>query len=81
MTSRSPGYLTGSEDYFSHVRCSPIPSNRSQSRCALDLRDGEEVATGYQGRYSTELFTERVVNIISKQDPRKVMHSHTCLWM
>ncbi|KAG7259316.1 hypothetical protein CRUP_000795, partial [Coryphaenoides rupestris] len=67
------GYLMGSEDYFSHERCFPIPipSNQSQSRCALDLRDGEEVATGYQGRYSTELFTERVVNIISKQDPRK----------
>ncbi|XP_030209852.1 arylsulfatase B [Gadus morhua] len=63
------GYLTGSEDYFSHVRCHPLPSKLT--RCALDLRDGEEIATGYEGQYSTELLTEKVVKIISNQDPRK----------
>ncbi|CAL8320250.1 unnamed protein product [Lota lota] len=63
------GYLTGSEDYFSHVRCHPLPSKLN--RCALDLRDGEEVATGYKGQYSTELLTKRVVNLISQHDPRK----------
>ena len=68
------GYLTGSEDYFSHVRCQPLPSKLS--RCALDLRDGEEVATGYEGQYSTELLTEKVVKLISNQDPRKVKPPH-----
>ena len=74
LTSPPPGYLTGSEDYFSHVRCQPLPSKLS--RCALDLRDGEEVATGYEGQYSTELLTEKVVELISNQDPRKVRPTH-----
>ncbi|KAM4635443.1 arylsulfatase B isoform 2-T3 [Polymixia lowei] len=72
------GYLTGSEDYFSHVRCSPI-SVLNLTRCALDLREGEEVATGYKGAYSTELFTNRVVNIIAKQDPRKPFFLYVAL--
>ncbi|KAK0140889.1 Arylsulfatase B [Merluccius polli] len=63
------GYLTGSEDYYSHVRC--VQTTSECNRCALDLRDGEEVATGYEGQYSTELFTKRVVNIISKQNRSK----------
>ena len=75
MTFPPQGYLTGSEDYFSHVRCHPLPSKLT--RCALDLRDGEEIATGYEGQYSTELLTEKVVKIISNQDPRKVMPSYS----
>ncbi|KAM6975915.1 arylsulfatase B-like [Tautogolabrus adspersus] len=61
------GYLTGSEDYNTHIRCSGIPS-RDLNRCALDLRDGEEVATGYEGVYSTELFSKKAIKVIEKHD-------------
>ncbi|XP_071757832.2 arylsulfatase B [Centroberyx gerrardi] len=72
------GYLTGSEDYFTHVRCSPVPP-LNKTRCALDLRDGEEVATEYKGVYSTELLAERAVGIIAKQDPAKPLFLYVAL--
>lgn len=72
------GYLTGSEDYFSHVRCHPIHS-LNLTRCALDLRDGEEVATGYKGLYSTELFTQRATSIIAKHDSAKPLFLYVAM--
>lgn len=73
------GYLTGSEDYFTHFRCYQSPS-LNLSRCALDLRDGEEVASGYKGVYSTELLSQRAISIIERHNSQKVTHnisSHT----
>ncbi|XP_055792033.1 arylsulfatase B [Salvelinus fontinalis] len=72
------GYLTGSEDYFSHQRCSHVPL-LNVTRCALDLREGEEVATGYTGTYSTQLFTDRVTSIIAKHNSKKPLFLYVAL--
>lgn len=65
------GYLLGSEDYYSHDRCVLIKA-KNITRCALDFRDGEEVATGFKNMYSTNLFTERAIDLIANHKTEKV---------
>ncbi|XP_065512545.1 arylsulfatase B [Caloenas nicobarica] len=64
------GYLLGSEDYYSHDRCVFIKA-KNITRCALDFRDGEEVATGFKNMYSTNLFTERAIDLIANHKTEK----------
>ncbi|KAE8285349.1 Arylsulfatase B [Larimichthys crocea] len=72
------GYLTGSEDYYSHVRCYHInPLNLTH--CGLDLREGEEVATEYKGLYSTELFSQRATSLIEKHNSTKPLFLYVAL--
>ncbi|KAM9840927.1 arylsulfatase B [Aulostomus maculatus] len=72
------GYLTGSEDYYSHVRCIRNAA-LNLSRCALDLRDGEEVASGYKGEYSTELLSQKAADIIAAHNPAKPLFLYVAL--
>ncbi|KAE8636110.1 hypothetical protein XENTR_v10002846 [Xenopus tropicalis] len=64
------GYWTGGEDYYSHERCYLI-TTLNITRCALDFRDGEVPATDYQMKYSTHLFTDRAVDLITNHNPEK----------
>jgi len=56
------GYLQGAETYYSH-NCS------EEGHAGLDLWDGEDLVWTEDGHYSTELFTEKVENVINKHDP------------
>ncbi|CAJ1070448.1 arylsulfatase B-like [Xyrichtys novacula] len=64
------GYLTGSEDYYTHEHCAQIPGEKL-TRCALDLRDGEEVASNYTGVYSTHLFSQKAIEMVAQRAPAK----------
>ena len=58
------GYLTGSEEYFTHERC-------FGEFCGMDLRENTKPARAV-GIYSTHLFTDRVTNIIKSHSTNNV---------
>jgi hypothetical protein len=61
------GFLTGHMDYFTHIAS-------HQKYHGYDLREDLEPAdvNKYNGRYSTHMFTERVVEILQKHNKTQV---------
>ncbi|XP_068608597.1 arylsulfatase B-like [Brachionichthys hirsutus] len=72
------GYLTGSEDYYTHQRCNGV-RGQTVMTCALDLQDGEEAAANYSGVYSTELFTQKTVSIIESHESTQPLFLYVAL--
>ncbi|XP_030622391.1 arylsulfatase I [Chanos chanos] len=57
------GSLTGSVDYYTYDSCD------GPGVCGYDLHEGERVAWGQGGKYSTHLYTQRVRKILASHDP------------
>ncbi|CAD5116253.1 DgyrCDS5161 [Dimorphilus gyrociliatus] len=57
------GYLTGSEDYYTHKRCGGTPPS-NDFYCGLDLRNNKEPVRNETGHYSAELFGEKAIQVI-----------------
>ncbi|XP_074473540.1 arylsulfatase B-like [Sebastes fasciatus] len=73
------GFLSGAADYFTHSRCWEIPAGPNKTFCGLDLRDGEEVATGYDDVYATELFSQKATSVIEKHNPNKPLFLYVAM--
>ncbi|KAM9849481.1 arylsulfatase I-like [Aulostomus maculatus] len=57
------GSLTGSVNYYTYDSCD------GPGVCGYDLHEGETVAWGQRGKYSTHLYTQRVRKILATHDP------------
>ncbi|XP_033113738.1 arylsulfatase J-like [Anneissia japonica] len=62
------GYLTGSEDYWTHFRSGGNQANFLEHWYGYDLHDNLRPAWEYTGNYSAYVFTERVQNIFKSHN-------------
>ncbi|XP_007519087.2 arylsulfatase B [Erinaceus europaeus] len=72
------GYLTGAEDYYSHEAWVTIKA-LNFSRRALDFRDDEEIATGYENVYSANIFAKKAIELITNHPPEKPLFLYLAL--
>ncbi|XP_035663830.1 arylsulfatase B-like [Branchiostoma floridae] len=66
------GFLTGSENHFSHRNSGGMPGFRPGWN-GLDLRDQNRPVTDQNGTYSTHLFAKKAIEVIAQQDKSKPM--------
>ena len=69
------GYLASRDDYFHHNRCYTYNNPKGYTGCGLDFHNNEDVEWGYQGQYSTHLFTQKAEDVVekhAKETPDKV---------
>ncbi|XP_056421409.1 arylsulfatase J isoform X2 [Hyla sarda] len=60
------GSLLGSGDYYNHYKCD------SPGTCGYDLYENDNAAWDHDhGIYSTEMYTQRVQNILASHNPKK----------
>lgn len=76
--SNIAGYYSGSEDYYTHFTCDgdhtapERDGGYAEEVCGYDLRDGEVPVKTETGKYSTQLFTDRAINLIKNRDITRV---------
>ena len=59
------GYLTGAEDYFTHMRTASVRFNKTvKTMKGLDFRHNMEVVRNENGSYSAHVFADRAVKLV-----------------
>ncbi|XP_021340157.1 arylsulfatase B-like isoform X2 [Mizuhopecten yessoensis] len=71
------GFLTGNEDHYSHKACTLLTKGQPDV-CGTDFRDGLD-PSNHTGTYSTELYRDRVLDIVSKHNTSKPLFVYLAL--